>query len=57
MNMKARMLGQPLCDIVMFMGAVVVYHQMQVQAMGKLDQACGETSDIPDVDDAAYTRR
>src|SRR6266540_1201117 len=35
-HMKARMLDQPLGDIVMFMGAVIIHYQMQVQATGDL---------------------
>src|SRR6267154_5764231 len=34
--MKARMLDQPLGDVVMLMGAVIVQYQMQVQAAGDL---------------------
>ncbi len=35
-NMKASMFRQPLRNVVMFMGAVVVNDQMQVQAVGHL---------------------
>jgi len=34
--MKARMFGQPLGDVVMLMGAVIVHNQVQVQATGDL---------------------
>src|SRR6202521_5819649 len=36
MHMKARMLDQPLGNVVMLMGAVIVQYQMQVQAAGDL---------------------
>ena len=34
MDMKPRMLGQPIRDLVMLMWAVIVYHQVQLQSTG-----------------------
>ena len=34
--MEARMLCQPLRDVVMFMGAVIVHHQVQVQISAQI---------------------
>src|SRR5207247_8837733 len=36
MNMKARVFRQPLRHLVMFMGAVIIHDQMQIQALGNL---------------------
>ena len=44
--MKARMLDQPLGNVVMLMGAVIVQYQMQVQAAGDLSIKLAEKFQI-----------
>jgi len=54
-DMKAHMTGEPGSDFRMFVCAVVIYDQMQVQVgrYRRIDVA-QETSGTPDDDDAAY---
>src|SRR5258706_6658179 len=46
MHMEARMLDQPLGDVVMLMGAVIVQYQVQVQAAGDLSVKLAEKLQI-----------